>query len=89
MSFHDMAQTIRPHGPAAGLPAGYYPLPGGYAYARLHVGMCVRNPAGRDIYIQPGDAESAMWANIAALDECDDPELAAHLAHMTLADYFD
>ena len=89
MGEYTIGQSIRPHGDMAGLPTGYYPLPGGYSYARLRVGMAVRNPAGRDIYVQPGDDEAAMWANITALDECDDPNLAAHLAHVSLSDYFD
>ncbi len=47
----------------------YMPLGGGYAYASLRVGLTIRNPQGRDIYIQPGDDESIMRENLEALDE--------------------
>ena len=47
----------------------YMPLGGGYAYAALRHGLTIRNPEGRDIYIQPGDDEATMRANLEALDE--------------------
>lgn len=69
----------------------YMPIGGGYAYASLRVGLAVRNPDGRDIYIQPGDDESIMRDNIAALDEisldADDPKRAM-IADMLLGEYF-
>ena len=47
----------------------YEPIGGGYSYASLRVGLVVRNPEGREIYVQPGDDEAAMRADIEALDE--------------------
>lgn len=69
----------------------YQPIGGGYAYASLRVGLTVINPQGRSIYIQPGDDEAAMRANIEALDEVSlDPEDGGRsiLADMLLYDYF-
>lgn len=69
----------------------YMPIGGGYAYAALRIGLIVRNPRGREVYCQPGDDESAMRANIQALDEISlDPNNAkrATIADMILGDYF-
>jgi hypothetical protein len=69
----------------------YQPLGGGYAYASLRVGLTVRNPEGREIYIQPGDDESAMRANLEALDEISldsDDEKRGIIADMLLGEYF-
>lgn len=69
----------------------WMPIGGGYAYCALRVGLVVRNPEGRDIYIQPGDDEAAMRANIEALDEVTlDPEDGgrAILSDMLLGVYF-
>lgn len=69
----------------------YQPIGGGYAYASLRVGLTIRNPQGRDIYIQPGDDESIMRDNLESLDEIsldpDCPKRAA-IADMLLGDYF-
>mgnify|MGYP000538231371 CR=1 FL=1 len=70
---------------------GYMPLGGGYHYAALRCGLVVRNPAGKEIYVQMGDDETAMRENLAALDEIsldvDDPKRAT-IADMILGDYF-
>ena len=70
---------------------GYEPIGGGYSYASLRVGLVVRNPEGREIYVQPGDDEAAMRANIEALDEWSedsaDPKRGI-IADMILAGYF-
>lgn len=69
----------------------YQDIGGGYSFALLRVGMVVRNPAGQEIYCQPGDDETAMRENIAALDEIsEDVEDAkrATIADMTLGEYF-
>jgi len=69
----------------------YQPLGGGYAYSALRVGLTIRNPQGRDIYVQPGDDECIMRDNIAALDEvstdADCPKRGL-IADMLLGDYF-
>lgn len=70
------------------LPRGYLPLPGGYSYAPLRVGLALRNPAGTDVYFQPGDDETIIRDTIDALGECDCPDLAATMAHISLSDYF-
>ena len=57
---------------------GYEPIGGGYSYASLRVGLVVRNPEGREIYVQPGDDEAAMRA---------DPKRGI-IADMILAGYF-
>lgn len=69
----------------------YMPIGGGYAYCALRVGLVIRNPEGREIYIQPGDDEAAMRANIEALDEVSlDPDEGgrAILTDMLLGEYF-
>lgn len=69
----------------------YQPIGGGYAYATLRVGLIVRNPAGQEIYCQPGDDENAMRDNIAALDEISlntDCSKRGIIADMVLSDYF-
>jgi hypothetical protein len=71
------------------LPQGYFPLPAGYAYAPLRVGLTLRNPEGREVYFQLGDDESIIRETFAAIDECDNPKIAAHCAIVALSDYFD
>lgn len=70
---------------------GYEPIGGGYSYASLRVGLVIRNPEGREIYVQPGDDEAAMRADIKALDEWSedpaDPKRGI-IADMILAHYF-
>jgi hypothetical protein len=69
----------------------YHEIGAGYAFASLLVGMVVRNPAGREIYIQPGDDEAAMRENIDALDEISEDvsdAKRATIADMLLGDYF-
>lgn len=70
---------------------GYMPIGGGYEYAALRVGLTIRNPDGKEVYVQPGDDEAMMRENIAALDEIsldkDDPDRGA-VAEMMLGDYF-
>ena len=67
------------------------PLGGGYAYAALRVGLVVRNPQGREIYVQPGDDESIMRGNLDALDDVsvdvDDAQRAV-IVDMLLGEYF-
>lgn len=70
---------------------GYMPIGGGYEYAALRVGLSVRHPNGREIYIQPGDDETIMRDNIAALDEISldaDDAKRGQIADMMLGDYF-
>lgn len=71
------------------LPSGYFAIAGGFSYAPLRVGLVVRNPAGKDICCQPGDDETAMRANIDALDEIENDDLRAHCALVTLGEYFE
>lgn len=76
---------------SAPLPRGYLPIAGGYSYAPLRVGLILRNPKGRDVYVQPGDDETAMRENIAALDEISEDVTDAKratVADMMLGDYF-
>lgn len=47
----------------------YIQIGGGYSYCPLRVGLVVRNPAGREVYCQPGDNETAMRETIAAFGE--------------------
>lgn len=69
----------------------YTDIGGGYSYASLRVGMVVRNPQGKEIYIQPGDDESAMLNNIEALDDVsediNDPKRGT-IVDMILGEYF-
>jgi hypothetical protein len=69
---------------------GYQPIGGGYEYAALRIGLSIRNPQGKEIYVQPGD-EIAMREKLAALDEisldAEDAERGA-IADMLLGDYF-
>ena len=69
----------------------WMPIGGGYAYCALRVGLVIRDPKGREIYVQPGDDEAAMRANIEALDEVSlDPDDGgrAILSDMLLGVYF-
>lgn len=71
--------------------SAYQEIGGGYSFASLRVGMVVRNAAGREIYCQPGDDESAMRANIEALDEISEDVTDANraiIADMVLGEYF-
>lgn len=71
--------------------APYIEIGGGYSFAELRVGISVRNPAGQEIYCQPGDAASAMRENIAALDEISEDVADAKrgtIADMVLGEYF-
>ncbi len=68
---------------------GYLPIAGGYSYAPLRVGLVVRNPAGQDVYVQPGDDEAAMRETIEALGELDvTDDKRALVTDMTLGEYF-
>lgn len=69
----------------------YVDIGGGYSFASLRVGMVVRNPAGEEIYCQPGEDETAMRANIDALDEISEDVNDAKrgtIADMLLGEYF-
>lgn len=69
----------------------YQPLGGGYAYCALRHGLVIRNPQGREVYVQPGDDEAAMRDNLDALDEWGlDPDCPkrAVIADMLLGEYF-
>lgn len=66
---------------------GYIEIAGGYSYAALRVGLVIRNPAGKEVYCQPGDDETAMRENIEALQEVDESKRGI-IADMTLGDYF-
>lgn len=71
--------------------SAYQDIGGGYSFAELRVGLVVRNPAGKEIYCQPGDDATAMRENIAALDEISEDVTDAKrgtIADMTLGDYF-
>jgi hypothetical protein len=75
----------------APLPAGYIRIAGEWSYAPLRVGLVVRAPDGQEIYIQPGDDETAMRANIEALDEISEDTTDAKRATicaMILGEYF-
>jgi hypothetical protein len=70
---------------------GYLDIGGGYSYAELRVGMVVCNPAGTEIYVQPGDDTATMLETIAALDEVSEDVTDAKrgtIADMCLGDYF-
>lgn len=71
----------------ATLPKGYIAISDSYSYAPLRVGLALRNARGIHIYVQPGDAESAMRETIEALDELPDNRRDI-IADMALADYF-
>lgn len=47
----------------------YQELGGDYYYCNLRVGLVIRNPDGREVYLQPGDTETKGRDAIAALDE--------------------
>lgn len=69
----------------------YQDIGGGYSFARLRVGLTVRNPAGTEIYIQPGDDELAMLNNILALGDISEDvtdEKRGTIADMMLGEYF-
>jgi hypothetical protein len=70
---------------------GYLDIGGGYSFRPMRVGMVVCNPAGTEIYVQPGDATAEMLDTIAALDEVSEDVTDAKrgtIADMALGDYF-
>lgn len=70
---------------------GYMPIGCGYWYAALRVGLSLRHPSGREIYVQPGDAEALIRECIEALDEVSlDPDDKARglCADIALGEYF-
>ena len=69
------------------IPKGYIRIAGNWSYAPLRCGLVVRAPDGQEVYCQPGDDESAMRANIEALDEVEDSKQEA-IAGMIFGDYF-
>jgi hypothetical protein len=66
----------------------YQQIGGGYSFASLRVGLVVRAPNGKEIYIQPGDDENTMRENIAALEEIDGDVKRGTIADMLLGEYF-
>lgn len=71
------------------LPKGYIRIAGDWSYAPLRVGLVVCAPDGAEIYVQPGDSEDTMRANIEALDEIEGDDKRAKIATMLLGEYFD
>ena len=68
-----------------------FQIGGGYSYTPLRVGLIVRAPNGREIYVQPGDAERIMRENIASLDEVSEninDEGRGLIADIVLGEYF-
>jgi hypothetical protein len=50
-----------------------------FSILSMRVGMLMRDKRGKrvkEVYIQPGDATAAMWANLDALDELPDDAAA-------------
>ena len=74
---------------SAPLPKGFLAISSGFSYAPLRVGLIIRrNEDGKQVYCQPGDDETAMRANIEALDEISDDKRDT-IAAMTFGEYFD
>lgn len=65
----------------------YEDVGGGYAVARLRVGVSLRSPDGREVYFQPGDDSAAILDTVEALDEIPD-DRRGDVADMALGDYF-
>lgn len=65
----------------------YLAIGGGYSYCPLRVGLVLRDPAGAEVYFQPGDQESAIRETFDALGEIDEG-LIDRLADIALSDYF-
>lgn len=73
----------------AELPKGYIRIAGDYSYAKLNMGgMVIRNPAGVEVFFQPGEEQSVMYENFEALDEIEGDAKRATIADMILGDYF-
>ncbi len=69
----------------------YQEIGGGYSFAELRVGLTVRNPAGKEVYCQPGGDAELMRENIDALDEISEDvkdAKRATIADMVLGEYF-
>ena len=69
------------------LPKGYITISESYSYAPLRVGLVLRNAHGVDVYVQPGDDESAIRDTIESLDELPNDKRDI-IADMVLSDYF-
>ena len=65
---------------------GYVEVGGGFAIARLRVGVSLRSPDGREVYFQPGDDSAAILDTVEALDEVDEVPEAAWIANPNLTD---
>lgn len=60
----------------------YQEIGGGYTFMPMRSGgLMVRAPNGWEIFIQPGDAESAMRENITALDEISEERYRRQARH--------
>lgn len=66
----------------------YLAIGGGYSYCPLRVGLVLRNPAGRQVYFQPGDQEAAIRETFDALGEIDERSID-RVADIALSGYFD
>lgn len=70
------------------IPAGYAAIyDSGYIYAELRVGVALRNPAGKEVYFQPGDDTAAILDTIEALDSIPEDRRAI-VADMAFSEYF-
>lgn len=65
----------------------YYSIAGGYDVCPMRVGLVIRNPEGREVYVQPGFAEEVMRLNLSSLDEIDESKRGI-IADMLLSEYF-
>lgn len=70
------------------LPAGYIAITPEFSYAPLRVGLSLRHESGAEIYFQPGDAETEIREEIAALDEIDDQRIRDNCALIVFSDHF-
>lgn len=65
----------------------FYVIAGGYSYASLSVGLVLRNPQGRETFIQPGDDEASVRAQIAVLGRLS-PRRRAWIADAVFGELF-
>lgn len=66
---------------------GYIQIAGGYSYAPTKIGKVLRNPAGKEVYFQPGDGETEFLAQIDAIAELPESKIDV-IADMVFSEYF-
>lgn len=66
----------------------FYMIAGGYSFATLSVGLALRNPQGREVFIQPGCDETIVRSQIDATQRIRRSSLRDTIAEAIFGEYF-